>query len=181
MHRYLTDHCSKILKKKQRRQRTLVGCKTTWSGGDKYQVVANDGQFIVEIKERTCICRRWQLTGIPYCHAISAHCYNKNNLEEFLDDYYRKSTFLATYTHILNPTEDSNCWPKSDHPSIIPPETANKNRGKKPLLISREVDEERTGFTNGKVSGKGIIITCNICGTSGHNKIFQGVQVRIFM
>lgn len=181
MQRCTTEHCPKILKKLEKSKQLSWSCKTTWSGGDKYQVVGTDGQFIIDKKERSCTCRRWQLTGIPCCHAYSTLYYNKNKPEDFLDDCYKKSTFLATYRNLLNPTEDRNCWPKSNQPPMIPPEPANKNRGRKPLMRRKEADEDTTSFTNGKVSRKGITKKCSICGTSGHNKRYHGVQVMIYL
>ena len=67
---------------------------TEWSGGDKYQVVGYDGQFVVDIKERNCSCKRWQLTRIPCCHGISALKYNNENPEKYIDNYYKVTTFL---------------------------------------------------------------------------------------
>ncbi|XP_039141161.1 uncharacterized protein LOC120278432 isoform X2 [Dioscorea cayenensis subsp. rotundata] len=79
-------------------------------------------------------------------------------------------------SHILHTTQDKNCWSKSDQAPIIPLEPANKNRGRKPLLRRKEADEENTGFIKGKVSRRGIIITCSICGAQGHNKRYHGQQ-----
>ena len=91
-----------------------------------------------------------QLTGIPCYHAISALNYNKDKPEDYINERCKVSTFLATYSHILHPTQDKNCWP--DQAQIIPPEPANNNRGRKSLLRRKEAGEENTGFTKGKVS-----------------------------
>ena len=156
MQRCTTEHRPKVLKRSDKPKPLRRGCKTIWSGGDKYHVVGNDGQFIVDNKERSTTCRRSQLTGVPCCHAILALYYNETKPEEFLDDRHKKNTFLASYNHLLNSTQDNNCWPKNDQAPTIPPEPANKNRGRKPLLRRKEADEESIGFTNGKVSMKGI-------------------------
>ena len=50
---------------------------------------------------------------------------------------------------------------------MIPLELANKNRVKKLLLRRKDPLEENTSFIKGKVSRKGITITCCICGFQG--------------
>ena len=71
----------------------------------KYQVPGNDGQFVVDTEERNYTCRKWELTGLSYPHAISALYYNNNSLESEVDDCYKVSTFMATYSHIFSPTK----------------------------------------------------------------------------
>ena len=46
---------------------------------------------------------------------------------------------------------------------MIPPQLINKRKGKKTTLRRRDANEE-IGFTKGKVSRKGKIITYSICG-----------------
>ena len=55
-----------------------------------------------------------QLTGIPCYHAISALNYNKDKPEDYINERYKMTTFLVTYSYILHPTQEKNCWPKSD-------------------------------------------------------------------
>ncbi|XP_039135496.1 uncharacterized protein LOC120272686 [Dioscorea cayenensis subsp. rotundata] len=171
-----TEQCPNILKKLEKSKQLTWSCKTTWNGGDKYQVVCREGQFIVDCDAQTCTCRKWQLTGIPCPHAISSLYYNKKRPEDYLDEQYNITTYLATYEHILHPTQSSNCWPKSPQGPMIPPEPANKNRGRKPMLRRKDPLEEDTGFTKGKVCRKKVTIKCSICGVAGHNKRFHGLQ-----
>ena len=76
--------------------------------------------------------------------------------------------------HILSPTHDRDSWPKSDQGPIIPPEPVNKRRGRKTLLRRKDVGEN-IGFTNGKVSKKGVKMTCSVCGATKHNKRYHGI------
>lgn len=174
MRKCKTEHCPKILKKLEKAKHLSWSCKTTWSGGSKYQVVCRDDQFIVDYVEKSCTCRKWQLTGIPCPLAISSLYYNKKRPEDHLDDCYKVTTFLATYEYILQPTQSSHCWPKSPQGPMIPPQAANRNRGKKPMLRRKDPLEENTGFTRGKVCRRKVVIKCSICGVAGHNKRFHG-------
>lgn len=109
-----TTHCPRILRKLEKLKEISNKYMSTWSGGVKYQVLGPDGQFVVDMKERGCTCRRWQLTSIPCSHAISAIYYNKDRPENHLDECYTVATYLKTYSYILYPTQGRECWPKSD-------------------------------------------------------------------
>lgn len=171
-----TTHCPKILKKLEKSKTLSWAYTTTWSGGHQYQVMGPEGQFVVDNEQKTCTCRRWQLTGIPCPHAISAIYYNKDKPENHLEDCYKVSNFLATYRNIINPTQGRDCWPISDETEMTPPDPVNLKRGKKTKLRRREAGEE-PGFNKGKVSRKGLQIKCSICGVIGHNKRFHGSKV----
>lgn len=169
-------HCPKILKKLEKAKTFSFSCRTTWSGGNQYQVACGDGQFVVNINEKTCTCRRWQLTGIPCVHAISSIYYNHDRPENHINECYRVSKFLATYRHILNPTQGRDCWPRSQNCPMKPPEPAQQRRGRKTMLRRKEAGED-IGFRKGNVSRKGFKVTCSICGVVGHNKRFHGSKV----
>ena len=133
---------------------------------------------MVDKDEGSCSCRRWQLTGIPCSHAISVIYYNKEKPENYIDDCYKVNTFLETYRHTLNPTQDRQCWPKSDQDPMKPPNLVNKRRGRKTLIRKKEIGKDKRGFTHEKVSKKGVVMKCSVCGTTGHNKRYhKGGQV----
>lgn len=45
----------------------------TWNGDDKYQTVGPySEQHVVNVTERTCTCRKWDLTGMPCKHAVAS-------------------------------------------------------------------------------------------------------------
>lgn len=170
MKKCTTVHCPRILKKLEKNKQLSWLYNSIWSGGDQYQVVGPDGQFVINKNEGTCTCRKWQLTGIPCSHAISVIYHNKDKPENFLDDCYKISTFLETYRHTLNPTQDRDSWPKSQQGPMIPPEPITRRKGRKTLLRRREIGEDERGFTNGRVKKTGVTMKCSICGAPGHNK-----------
>ncbi|XP_039135796.1 uncharacterized protein LOC120273231 [Dioscorea cayenensis subsp. rotundata] len=118
---------------------------------------------------------KWQLSGIPCSHSVSAMYYNKEKPENYLDSCYLVSTFMETYSHILSPTHDRDSWPKSDQGPIIPPQAVNNRKGRKTRTRRKDLGET-SGFNNGKVSKKGVKMRCGICGAVGHNKRFHGMQ-----
>lgn len=81
MQKVTTIHCPPIMKKLAKFKQLSWFYNTTWSGGDKYQVVGLDGQFVVDKTDCKCSCRRWQLSGVPCSHAISVLYYNEEKHE----------------------------------------------------------------------------------------------------
>ncbi|XP_024178642.1 uncharacterized protein LOC112184623 [Rosa chinensis] len=55
------------------RKKVVVNCIATFNGGNIAEVDNIEGsKNVVKLAMRTCTCRRWDLTGIPCKHAISA-------------------------------------------------------------------------------------------------------------
>ncbi|XP_062013810.1 uncharacterized protein LOC133730190 [Rosa rugosa] len=55
------------------KEKAVVDCIATFNGGDIAEVDNIEGsKNVVNLAMRTCTCRRWDLTGIPCKHAISA-------------------------------------------------------------------------------------------------------------
>nr|GEW17643.1 hypothetical protein [Tanacetum cinerariifolium] len=63
----LTPNAAKIFKLIEKAAAKL---KVDWNGSDLYQVTCPWGdQFVVNMSERVCSCRKWELSGIPCTHA----------------------------------------------------------------------------------------------------------------
>lgn len=163
--------CPRIMKKLEKHKQNSWLYNTTWSGGASYQVLG-----MVDKVGGNCSCRRWQFTGIPCSHVVSVIFYNNERPENYVHDCYKITTYLDIYSHTLHPTHDRAFWPKSDQSPMIPPQPVNNRKGRKTILRRREAGEEPRGFTKGKVSRKGVIMKCSICGAAGHNKRFHGGQ-----
>ncbi|GKD41860.1 mutator type transposase, partial [Tanacetum coccineum] len=53
--------------------RAAAKLKVEWNGSDLYQVTCPWGdQFVVNLSERVCSCRKWELSGIPCTHAVAS-------------------------------------------------------------------------------------------------------------
>lgn len=52
-----------------------------WNGADKYHVTMTDGghEIVCDLKNQTCACIKWQLTGIPYFQDCSCKCFQKKS------------------------------------------------------------------------------------------------------
>ncbi|XP_052621580.1 uncharacterized protein LOC111904117 [Lactuca sativa] len=71
-----------------------------WNGGDKYQVTgALQDQHVVDVRNKTCTCRKWELIGIPCRHAITTLNEMNKDPKAELDIYkwVHKVYFLETW------------------------------------------------------------------------------------
>lgn len=141
--------------------------KKIWTGGDEFEVKDNDGgQWVVNVTDRTCTCRRWELRGIPCSHACHALFSMNKNPKDAVDVCYSKSVYMEAYSHLLRPMKGDLYWPHTDLPDILPPKT-RRMPGRPKKARRREEGEVGAG---GKISKKGIEMRCSLCLTPGHNK-----------
>ena len=94
-----TEYCPKILKKLEKIKEHSTNYNCEWSGGDKYKVTTGTSSFIVDKNERTCSCRRWELSGIPCAHAVCAIWYHNEDPMLYLDVCYKVRIFLEIYKY----------------------------------------------------------------------------------
>ncbi|KAL4320047.1 hypothetical protein GQ457_18G015050 [Hibiscus cannabinus] len=179
MRRFDGQICPKIQKKLDKLKIESFKCIPDWSGGQTFQVRCPLTQFVVDMAERTCSCRRWQLTGLPCSHAICCIFNRREHAEDYVDDCYKVATFLNTYSYTINPIAGEDQWDLVQHgDAIIPPKLSKPKRGrhqtkrKKDFVEILEDGEKKSNLS--KLSRKGLKMTCSICGQQGHNKRFHG-------
>ncbi|GJZ56584.1 mutator type transposase [Tanacetum coccineum] len=106
--------------------------------------------------ERTCSCKKWDLTGIPCKHAVACIWDMASNGQEpgipesWVSECYWLSTWQDMYRFKINPCNGPNMWKKSPSPITLTPPNYHT-----PV---------------GKLSRAGKSLTCNKCGQVGHNQ-----------
>ncbi|KAG8369367.1 hypothetical protein BUALT_Bualt14G0003900 [Buddleja alternifolia] len=65
--------------------------------------------------------KRWDLTGIPCYHAISAIGCQIVELDDFVHESYRVGMYLAAYNHATTPANGPKLWEKTGFIPPIPP------------------------------------------------------------
>ena len=83
-----------------------------------------DIRCIVDINERTCTCRVWQVIGLPCTHAASfIGSIRQAKWENYVDCCYTTTTYLKAYRDGISPMPDKSLWEKAeDSPQVKPPE-----------------------------------------------------------
>ena len=71
-------------------------CSVDFAGSDVYEVRDKDGvRHIVDLCKMTCICREWDISGIPCIYDVTAIYYNRKPLETFVHPYFSKEVIEA--------------------------------------------------------------------------------------
>ncbi|XP_058766723.1 uncharacterized protein LOC131640331 [Vicia villosa] len=169
MNNYTSDICPRIQLVLEKNKKHAEHWTPTWSGDDDlaiYGVTNGNETYVVNLKEHTCACRKWQLTGIPCSHAITCIWQTKRNPEVYVSNYYSKSTFKNTYSHIVYPTNGPQLWPVDGQLSINPP-VMRRAIGRPKKMRNKVNDEPRNPHV---LPRKLTTVTCHKCGGMGHNK-----------
>ncbi|CAL8128220.1 unnamed protein product [Prunus armeniaca] len=156
----------KIVEKNKLESGSCIPCL---AGDKKYQVRHISGaQFVVDLTAHTCSCRRWDLTGIPCSHGISAIYRREEDPYNYVHSCYKKPAFLRAYKPYINPMAGEEYWPVTNHQPIRPPKY-HKQAGRPRMLRCREPDEVRPPSNPNKIRRCLIKINCSKCGQEGHN------------
>ncbi|WVZ25271.1 hypothetical protein V8G54_003815 [Vigna mungo] len=78
-------------------------------------------KYVVNVEKRDCSCRKWTVTGIPCCHAITTMRFLNNNPEDFISLWFKTSTYGETYNPIIFPLNGPHLWQRTSYPDILPP------------------------------------------------------------
>ena len=136
------------------------------SGYKRFEVIQGAERYDVNLETRTCGCRSWQLRAYPCVHALAAIAYMNLKAEDYIDECYSKSSFLASYEYTINPLADSSMWPRNPAlNSILPP--------LKRRMPGRPCVKRKRASNENEISGKkpsrhtvrrnGIDLRCTLC------------------
>nr|KAJ0214068.1 hypothetical protein LSAT_V11C400164790 [Lactuca sativa] len=155
-------------------------------------------QHVVDVRNQTYTCRKWELKGIPCRHAIATLNEMSKDPEAELDIYkwvhkvYWLETWKKSYSFKVEPIKGRPMWPKSNCPTklIPPPHRTQVGRPKKTIRQSEgerlskrqkasqgdgvnemEGEDSQGPINDGvqKLSRKHINVTCSKCKNKGHN------------
>ncbi|KAL3537235.1 hypothetical protein ACH5RR_000601 [Cinchona calisaya] len=168
--------CPRVFKKFEKEKNKTNICIPRCAGRHKYKITCMYGdQYAVDLEQRTCTCRRWDLSGLPCNHAISAIYRTTEKLDMYVDDCYKKEAYLRSYEPVVNPVSGHNGWPKTG--LVVQPPNYGRGPGRPKKLRRKDPEELRKSRPivnpnkpnlSSKVGGK---IRCSYCQEyAGHNK-----------
>ncbi|GKB84735.1 mutator type transposase [Tanacetum coccineum] len=150
-----------------------------WNGGTKYQASGlYEDQCVVDMEEKNCSCRKWELTGMPCKHSVAV--INEMTItnvdvgvpESWVHSSYWVSTWAKQYSYTINTINGRNLWSKHPSPYIIIPPKIHPQIGRPPKSKKKSAGEisSQKMSANGKLSRVGKSVTCGKCEMKGHNK-----------
>ncbi|CAL5330506.1 unnamed protein product [Camellia sinensis] len=76
----------------------------------EFEVISHEGTNIVDIRNRCCLCRGWQLFGLPCSHAVAALLSCRQNVHRFTESCFTVATYRKTYSQTIHPIPDKTLW-----------------------------------------------------------------------
>ncbi|KAJ9560388.1 hypothetical protein OSB04_005548 [Centaurea solstitialis] len=167
----LTPTAARVLEsiKKQAMHLTVI-----WGGGTSYQVDGPWGDKCgVDMKDKTCTCRTWELIGIPCKYAVACIWNMASNGAEvgipelWVHEVYWLDTWKKMYSFHLQPINGPKMWRKVDYPLKVIPPTHHKPVGRPKKKRQKSIAEITEG---NKLKRVGKTVRCVKCNQEGHNK-----------
>ena len=152
-----------IIKKLNAKTREL-NLEVVQSSQEVAEVTALGGsgfRFVVNLQERTCSCRQWQVSGLPCKHALAFITSLSNaHIQNYVDMYYSIDKFRGAYAQLIPAMPDKTQWPKSDHGFFMHPPLLKATAGRPKTERYKGCSEKK------RKSGKHL---CPICKDYGHH------------
>ncbi|KAH9648644.1 SWIM-type domain-containing protein [Citrus sinensis] len=94
----------------------------------------------VNLKAKECDCVEWQLSGLPYAHALYFIDAMRYNVNDFVHPLLKNEALKKTYKHQYYPMPDESRWPFELHDNMLPP-IIIRTAGRPQTKRRREADE----------------------------------------
>ena len=160
-----SELCPKIYKRLHSKKVDSGRWLACWASDTKFEVKNGLQSFILDLAKGVCSCRKWDITGIQCCHAVSCIFFNREQAEKYTNDCYHTNTYKACYEYTIDLLNGANMWTSTSLPPVQPPiKKRLPGRPKKKRIL--EPNEPRRGH----YKGLGIAKRCKSCGKIDHNK-----------
>ncbi|XP_062230269.1 uncharacterized protein LOC133927973 [Phragmites australis] len=147
--------------------------KVVCAGRGIWQVTCKDSQYVVDLDSRKCGYYKWDVTGVPCCHAIAAIHQFKHKPEDYISPYFTREKNIAAYEGMIMPIPDKTQWLKTDFHEVDPP-LYHAQPGR---LRKKRVKAQREPHVPERASKKASI-RCSNYHTYGHNVKGCGLPIR---
>ena len=167
--RYHGPICPRIQNKLQTEKINSTDWVPVWCGDSnesKFEVSKLPDKYVVDIKQCTCSCGSWDLTGIPCAHSIAALGYMGHTIEDYVHHCYSMESLTQTYGSCIYPISGPKLWPRSDRETILHPKKIRQG-GRPKKKRKKELGELNNPYKMKRRIGH---VKCSQCGTVGHNK-----------
>ncbi|XP_024013975.1 uncharacterized protein LOC112088051 [Eutrema salsugineum] len=155
------------------------GCFVWPSTNMQYACSLDGCTHRVDLANRTCSCRRREITGIPCEHAYGVILKKGLEAQHYVCHWFGTDKWRRLYIDGIVPVRGAKFWPRGEEPSIVHPEIPNMPGGKKDKDKAKEKvtkqDKKRKRDRNESPTRradpleKKRVMHCGVCGAAGHN------------
>ncbi|XP_012838022.1 PREDICTED: uncharacterized protein LOC105958562 [Erythranthe guttata] len=137
-----------------------------------FQIMGMYDQHTVDIRAKSCSCRRWDLTCIPCKHVISAIWCRHEDPEQYVHHCYSVDSFKRAYENSISPINGPEFWPQCPLQPPLPPmytlqpplPPMYKEKAGRPQKLRRREPDEPPSVGGTKLKGVPRINKCRKCG-----------------
>jgi hypothetical protein len=128
------------------------------------EVMARGGssyRFVVNLKERTCSCRAWDVSGIPCKHAIAyITSIPGEKIEDHVDNYYSVQSFRAAYEGTIPSIPDKSMWPKKEHAPCSAELISTTYQPWNSIFLSQQISHSRLISQKNSLPNRPMVSSC---------------------
>ncbi|CAL8167841.1 unnamed protein product [Prunus armeniaca] len=119
-----------------------------------------DYSVMVDLEQRTCSCRLWQIDGFPCTHAVAAILAKKDSIYDYVECYYRTDFFRKAYESPIFPIPDigKGLGSNSFAAGVVLPPITKRPAGRPPTKRIKAFGEFKRP------------LKCSRCSVTGHNR-----------
>ncbi|KAL2937759.1 Protein FAR1-RELATED SEQUENCE 8 [Bienertia sinuspersici] len=137
-------------------------CVAMPSSQGEYEILDGKSKLSASLNTHTCICGRWQISGIPCRHGLRAILHAGLDPLRFVDRWFSVQLYKAAYGQGIKPITDMEQWPEIDLPLTQPPKM---KRG-----VGKPCRNRRRGVEEQRKEQRSKTVVCSLCKQAGHNK-----------
>ncbi|GKD84108.1 reverse transcriptase domain-containing protein, partial [Tanacetum coccineum] len=100
-------------------------------------------------------------------HGFAAIYFLHRDPEAYVSEWYTKERFVSSYNHYIKGMNGMNQWPITSYQKPLPP-IKRRMPGRPPH--KRKIDFSKKDGNMSRISRKGQVNHCTLCGASGHNQ-----------
>ncbi|PWA41990.1 Leucine-rich repeat-containing protein [Artemisia annua] len=128
----------------RKRLNVLIDKSRHWycysSGFQEMEVRNGDEAFCVNLQNKVCNCRMWELSGVPCVHVVAGYLHIGKEVDEGVSFWYSQEAWFNAYQFSIKPVLGSKYWKRTNDVPSLPP-LFRKMPGRPQKQRRKEADE----------------------------------------
>ena len=130
----------------------------------EFEVELNGLHVGVRLDEGKCDYNAWQMTGIPYVHALACITFIVAKVYDYVDRCFTTEVWRRSFAGVIHPIPSRIYWPHFPEEAIPQPPIRRK------MLGRPKVHRNKKEGDNMPITTRATTVTSKLCKQIGHNK-----------